>query len=257
MNFASPKFWSAIFSLTVIYLNVESFVIWVSAFNAKMLINSLNGEIRYLYKGLHLKLPWEKEQRDIDLHAEVHEVCRETYPTRDVELIVKYVLGIRPNQLALTTYASFETGAITTNVRGKVSSLLSSYFKSKESKNLLSAEEVASNVFSTEVLRKIGTEYGVNIHVTIEDIDFTAKTQKFREARSQAATLKEVQNELVGKGYGKEEARELAELLLFGDSVTKNTTTHNIRFTGLPPTLQNVTGIPMPIESPKKGGDKK
>ncbi len=244
----------------------------VPAFHAGILVNSYSGEMRTVFPGVNWKLPWEKIQDEgyIDLRVDLKEVCEETYASQDALMETKYIYTIKPdiseegNETPgekIIRFSSFEPSAIKSKGRALFSMLLSDHYGKKEGKDLLKKKEINETVFGTEntpkqAIKDFEKEHAVKVTVRLEDSDFDAQTQKYRDTISGAKSIAEAIKAFMDKGMGRTEAEKIVKLLNIS-GYTETDFNLNVDAPHLK-NLQNfsILGGPLTNNLAKKGGKK-
>jgi hypothetical protein len=172
---------------------------------------------------------------------------------------VKYVYTLKPDVSGdkagekVIRYASFEGEAIKQGCRAYFSRTLSDYFADRKGEDLLHKAQINKDLFGPGGLRKVQKEYGVIAKITLEDVDFDERAQKFRDMVSGAESFDKALEILINR-LGKEEGTRVAKLLNLEGVTEWNLNVHapdlknlsHVNFVGAPGTSSG---------NKKKGGN--
>ncbi len=254
-------FWGAVVLLVVLACLVPMFTPYVEPFTVRLVLDALvTKEIRCLRKGLNVIAPGEVLGAIIDIKKDIKGVMKdETYPTKLGKVKAKYIYSFAPDDSsdeALRIYASYEPDAIEQAGRALFSTTLSDYFRDKETdEDILHKSEINRKLFEdSALLKKFAKEHGVQYpEVTLEDVDFDAQVQKYRDAVAGAKSFGDGVKMLKKKGMQQETAEKYMRLL------TDVMNVHEHIFTVDAPDLKNLTHISVMGglgTTEKKGGKK-
>ncbi|CAN5320811.1 hypothetical protein BH10ACI3_BH10ACI3_27920 [soil metagenome] len=200
----------------------------VPAFQALIMLNAFTGQQRTIFQGLHSKLPWESSQQNrggakyVDLRVDVHEACKEKYPSLDALMETTYVYTLRPDLSGdagtqLITYSSYSTDTVQRSGRAVISMLLSDYFGKKRGEDLLDKGSIGREVFDRDpgatLIADFQRQHGVVMSVQLESSAFDDATQSYRSMVAGADSFTEAVQRLVSGGIARSDAEVIAKMM--------------------------------------------
>ena len=200
----------------------------VPAFQALILLNAFTGQQRTIFQGLHSKLPWEGSQQDrdaakyVDLRVDLHEACKETYPSLDALMETTYVYTIRPNLSVdageqIIRYSSYSSDTVQRSAKAVISMLLSDYFGKNRGETLLDKSFISKEVFDrdpgADIIADFQQQHGVVMNVQLESSAFDDATQRYRSMVAGANSFTEAVQQLINGGIARSEAEVIAKMM--------------------------------------------
>ena len=262
-------------SLLILGVSTKTYTQGVPQYYAVILMDNFfgGGSQRVIFQGVHLKLPWESPQLTdnnhqidfINLRTEVKGVIKdETYPTCDGLVVGTYVFTMKINTEEkqasgnVLRWASYDSDAVLTVLRAIISRTFSSFCQQRKTDELINMdnESVNEQAFPPGKLTSFEQKYGVEVSVTLEDLDRDSTLQKAKDTIAQAKSYAEALETLAGKGMSPEAATQFLKLINFPDSVKEQT--FRIDVTGLDlSNLQHFNFLGVPKTGGTTGGGKK
>ena len=223
----------------------------LEAFSAMLMLNKWSGDVRILFPGTNMKLPWEKpdkEKKYIDLHAKSTEVKDETYPTLDTSMVVGYICGFKPDTREsfkdyagekILKFCKYEEDVILSQLKALFSGLLATYYGEHNGKDLLNELAITEEIFGCNEMnpnpkiRKFEFDHGVEVFFRVVDSDFSKPAEKFRDMISGAKSLAEAIAVLMKDGMSREQAEINIKLMNTDGNYKQNDVNLNVNASGL------------------------